>query len=126
MNTLWESVDQAAPRASRHWFPFVFAVLGSAAAVEATELSVALLEVQLPFLFGLGVVLICAGSGGLAPGCLATLLSVYLIDNHYDHELPRANVAAIIVERTLSGPWYILGGALAGSLAGALRHDHAT
>lgn len=35
-------------------------------------------------------------------------------------------VAAIIVERTLSGPWYILGGALAGSLAGALRHDHAT
>jgi two-component system sensor kinase FixL len=102
MNTLWESVDQAAPRASRHWFPFVFAVLGSAAAVEATELSVALLEVQLPFLFGLGVVLICAGSGGLAPGCLATLLSVYLIDNHYDHELPRANVAAIIVFSVIS------------------------
>jgi predicted branched-subunit amino acid permease len=35
-------------------------------------------------------------------------------------------VAAIIIERTVPGPWYILGGALAGSLVGALRHDHAT
>jgi predicted branched-subunit amino acid permease len=35
-------------------------------------------------------------------------------------------VAAIIIERTIPGPWYILGGALAGSLAGALRHGHAT
>lgn len=30
--------------------------------------------------------------------------------------------AAIVIERTVPGPWYILGGALAGSLAGALRH----
>lgn len=30
--------------------------------------------------------------------------------------------AAIIIERSVTGPWYILGGALAGSLAGALRH----
>lgn len=35
-------------------------------------------------------------------------------------------VTAIVIERTVSGPWYILGGALIGSLAGALRHDHAT
>jgi 4-azaleucine resistance transporter AzlC len=32
-------------------------------------------------------------------------------------------VAAIIVERLVAGPWYILAGALAGSLAGAIRHD---
>jgi predicted branched-subunit amino acid permease len=29
---------------------------------------------------------------------------------------------AIVVERLAAGPWYILAGALAGSLAGALRH----
>lgn len=34
--------------------------------------------------------------------------------------------AAIVIERTVPGPWYILGGAMAGSLVGALRHDHAT
>jgi len=31
-------------------------------------------------------------------------------------------IAAIVIERTIPGPWYILGGALAGSLAGALRY----
>jgi 4-azaleucine resistance transporter AzlC len=30
---------------------------------------------------------------------------------------------AVIVERLIAGPWYILAGALAGSVAGALRHD---
>jgi 4-azaleucine resistance transporter AzlC len=29
---------------------------------------------------------------------------------------------AVVVERLLAGPWYILAGALAGSLVGALRH----
>lgn len=33
---------------------------------------------------------------------------------------------AILVERLIAGPWYILAGAFAGSLAGALRHDAAT
>jgi predicted branched-subunit amino acid permease len=32
---------------------------------------------------------------------------------------------AIVVERLVPGPWYILAGALAGSVAGALRHVHA-
>ncbi|MBM3537056.1 MAG: AzlC family ABC transporter permease [Alphaproteobacteria bacterium] len=33
--------------------------------------------------------------------------------------------AAIVIERTVPGPWYILGGALAGSLVGALRSSDA-
>lgn len=31
---------------------------------------------------------------------------------------------AVVVERLIAGPWYILAGALAGSLAGAARHGH--
>lgn len=34
--------------------------------------------------------------------------------------------AAVVIERLVPGPWYILGGALAGSLVGALRHRDAT
>jgi predicted branched-subunit amino acid permease len=36
-----------------------------------------------------------------------------------------AVVAAIIIEKTVPGPWYILLGALAGSLAGAMRRGRA-
>jgi predicted branched-subunit amino acid permease len=32
---------------------------------------------------------------------------------------------AIAVERMVAGPWYILAGALAGSIVGAWRHDPA-
>ena len=34
-------------------------------------------------------------------------------------------LTAIVFERLLPGAWYIGAGALAGSMAGALRHDHA-
>ena len=35
-------------------------------------------------------------------------------------------LTAIVVERLVPGPWYILAGGLAGSAAGGLRHDHAS
>lgn len=54
----------------------------------------------------------------------ATMAVVFLRQSRGPLPLIVGIGVAVVVERLIAGPWYILAGALAGSLAGAVRHGH--
>jgi 4-azaleucine resistance transporter AzlC len=55
----------------------------------------------------------------------ATMIIGFMARSNDVSPLIAGVLTAIIVQRTVPGPWYILAGALAGSLIGAWRHDPA-
>jgi predicted branched-subunit amino acid permease len=58
----------------------------------------------------------------ILPAFFATMAVVFVRRPGDALPLVAGVVAAIVVERMVAGPWYILAGALAGSIVGALRH----
>jgi predicted branched-subunit amino acid permease len=64
------------------------------------------------------------GADFMLPAFFATMAAIFFRGAGQVVPLLVGIAVAVIVEKTVSGPWYILAGALAGSLVGALRHGH--